>query len=50
MLGHSGLIDLEEICHQLNRQTLVGMDLGNHTSLSKWALADERVWPAFFPS
>lgn len=41
MLGRSGPTDLEESCHQLSRQTLVGPELGNHTNLSEWALATE---------
>lgn len=49
MLGRSGVIDLEESCHQLNRQTLVGTDLGNHTSLSKWALAVEPCLACLLP-
>lgn len=49
MLGRPGLTDLEESCHQSNRQTLVGSDLGNDMNLSKWALAAE-LWFVLPPS
>lgn len=41
MLGSSGLTDLhEESSHQVNKQTLVGIELGSHAKL--WAPAAEQ--------